>query len=76
MIHIRFIEGGEELLEKVGPLWKKLNKHHQNISTHFSQQLHQMTFTQRKEHWLDGMKSGQLRIVLAQSEVSAVHGAD
>lgn len=67
---IRFLEGGEELLEKVGPLWKRLNEHHQNISIHFFQQLQQVTFAQRQEHWLNEMKSGQLRIDLAQTEVS------
>lgn len=70
MVNIRFLEGGEELLEKVAPLWKKLNDHHQNISTHFSQQLHLVTFAQRKEHWLQEMKSGQLRVDLIQAEES------
>jgi len=70
VVNIRFLEGGEELLEQVGPLWKRLNEHHQNISTHFSQQIHQVTFAQRKEHWLQETKSGQLRIDLIQTEDS------
>lgn len=70
MVNIRFLEGSEELLEKVGPMWKKLNLHHENISTHFSHHFHQVTFAQRKEHWLQEKKSGQLRIYLAQTEVS------
>jgi len=70
LVNLRFLEGGEELLDKVGPLWNRLNSHHKNMSAHFSEQLHQVTFTQRKEHWLQKIQSGQLRIDLIQTEDS------
>jgi diamine N-acetyltransferase len=71
MTRIKYIEGNEELIEDVGPLWKRLNKHHQGISSHFSYQIGQVTFTQRKSHWLNNLKSGKLRIDLAQVEDSS-----
>jgi diamine N-acetyltransferase len=67
---IRYIEGNEDLIEDVAPLWERLNVHHQAISTYFSHQIGQMTFTQRKSHWLEKVKTGQIRIVLAQVEDS------
>ena len=70
MTRIRYIEGHEELIEDVGPLWKRLNQHHQGISTQFSREIGQVTFAQRKSHWLNNLKSGQVRIDLAQVEDS------
>lgn len=36
VVDISYLEGGQELLEKVAPLWMSLNEHHQNTSKHFS----------------------------------------
>jgi ribosomal protein S18 acetylase RimI-like enzyme len=70
MTRIKYIEGHEELIDDVEPLWKRLNEHHQGISTHFSCQIGQVTFSQRRSHWLYNLKSGQLRIDLAQIQDS------
>lgn len=62
---VRFVEGSTELLDKVESLWKKLNKHHQTIATLFQDSISQMTFEQRRAHWLERAKSGLLRIDIA-----------
>lgn len=68
---VHFVEGSADLLDKTGPLWERLNKHHQNISTHFRDSILQMTFDQRRAFWLERTESGLLRIdiaVLVESE--------
>ena len=65
MADVRFVEGSTELLDKVESLWKKLNKHHQTIATLFQDSISQMTFEQRRAHWLERAKSGLLRIDIA-----------
>jgi len=62
---VHFVEGSAELLDKVGLLWKKLNIHHQTISTHFRDSMALMTFDQRKASWLSRTETGQLRIDIA-----------
>ena len=65
MADVHFVEGSAELLDKVGLLWKKLNIHHQTISTHFRDSMALMTFDQRKASWLSRTETGQLRIDIA-----------
>ncbi|AFM41053.1 acetyltransferase [Desulfosporosinus acidiphilus SJ4] len=65
MADVHFVEGSAELLDKVGLLWKKLNIHHQTISTHFRDSMALMTFDQRKASWLSRTESGQLRVDIA-----------
>jgi len=67
---VHFIEGSTELLDRVGPLWKMLNKHHQTISTLFQNSISQMTFDQRRAHWLKRAEFGLLRIDIAVLEGS------
>jgi len=62
---VHFVEGSAELLDKVGILWRKLNRHHQTISTHFRDSMALMTFEQRRASWLKRTESGQLRIDIA-----------
>lgn len=62
---VKYVEGGEELLDKVNPLWKKLNEHHVGISTFFKDDLSKRTFNQRNEQWVKNAKQGFLRIDLA-----------
>ncbi|AET68290.1 acetyltransferase [Desulfosporosinus orientis DSM 765] len=70
MVEICYLEGGQELLEKVAPLWKSLNEHHQNASKHFSRYYNQITFAKRKEEWLKNIESGKMRIDLVHSKGS------
>lgn len=65
MADVHFVEGSAELLDKVGILWRKLNRHHQTISTHFRDSMALMTFEQRRASWLKRTESGQLRIDIA-----------
>ena len=65
MADVHFVEGSAELLDNVGILWRKLNRHHQTISTHFRDSIALMTFEQRRASWLKRTESGQLRIDIA-----------
>lgn len=63
---IQFIEGNEDLLDEVSPLWQKLNDHHQAKSRHFTKKFFQYTFDQRKAGLLNKARTGFLHIVLAK----------
>ncbi|MDQ7094361.1 GNAT family N-acetyltransferase [Desulfosporosinus sp. PR] len=62
---ITYVEGGEELLKRVAPLWEKLNEHHAGISTFFKDDIAKRTFEQRNEQWIAKAIQGFLRIDLA-----------
>ncbi|MGC9397389.1 MAG: GNAT family N-acetyltransferase, partial [Anaerolineae bacterium] len=61
---IAYITGGTELLDAVGPLWKKLNAHHAAQSPHFGEDYAARTYAWRKAGLLK--KDGTLRVELAQ----------
>lgn len=63
---IQFIEGREDLLDEVSPLWQKLNEHHQAKSRHFSEKFSQYTFNQRKAGLLNKAGTGFLYVVLVK----------
>ncbi|WP_407309688.1 hypothetical protein [Desulfosporosinus sp. SB140] len=42
-MNITFVEGSKELLDRVAPLWEKLNEHHVGISTFFEEDLGKRT---------------------------------
>ncbi len=69
-MNITFVEGGEELLDRVAPLWEKLNEHHVGISTFFKEDLGKRTFSQRNQQWIQKAKHGFLRIDLAMEKTS------
>jgi len=69
-VRIQFVVGSEELLDRVSPLWIKLNEHHVGISTFFQDDILKRTFDQRKVQWVNKMKEGLLRIDLAVKETS------
>lgn len=52
---LEFIEGNEELLDLIGPLWDKLNHHHVSVSTYFSNQFAKFSFQKRRK----GIKPGE-----------------
>ena len=48
MDNFEFINGGIEMLDVVQPLWEKLNKQHENLSTYFQHQFRENNFENRK----------------------------
>ncbi len=64
---VHFVEGGPELLDAIGPLWKKLTLHHSGISTHFSGRFASMQFPERKHDLQEKAAAGKARIVIARA---------
>ncbi len=61
-----FTEGGAELLDAIGPLWKKLTLHHSGISAHFADQFASLEFPERKKDLQEKATAGKLRIAIAR----------
>lgn len=55
-----------EDLDDIQPLWEKLKKHHQVISTNFSEKYHAADFKIRKQEILDKSVGGKLRLEMAE----------
>lgn len=52
MDNFEFVNGGTELLYLVEPLWKKLNKQHEKVSTCFQHRFRNMSFETRKNKFV------------------------
>jgi Acetyltransferases len=68
MINIVFVEGNEELLEAVKPLWEELNQHHYAKSSHFKKRYENMSFDLRKKKLLGKIENGQMKIIMAKDD--------
>lgn len=67
MTMIEYISGGRELLDEVGPLWEKLNRHHARLDPHFADLFLKRTFAERKAGLIKKAGQGKLRVDLARS---------
>ena len=67
MMEIELISGGIELLDSIRELWEKLIIHHSELSTHFSQDIVEKKFPERKKGLIKKSKHGNLRVDLARS---------
>lgn len=56
MESIFIIEGNQEVLDRVKPLWEKLNEHHKSNATYFVKRYEEFTFDKRKESLLKKIK--------------------
>lgn len=65
MENIRIISGGTELLDKVEPLWEKLNKYHESKSTHFANKFKNFKFYTRRKKFED-TNTTKLKVDLVQ----------
>lgn len=70
MPEIMYIEGNEELLDLVEPLWEKLNRHHRKLSKHFAERYLKFTFELRKADLLSKVETGEIHICIAKDTVS------
>lgn len=67
---ITYIEGDEELLDQIKPLWEALNRHHLGLSMNFKQYYLDMTFPKRKTDLLKKAALGKIRISIAIDEAN------
>ncbi|QIB26463.1 GNAT family N-acetyltransferase [Caloranaerobacter azorensis] len=66
MKKIKYISGNEDLLDSIGFLWEKLNKHHENSSKYFSEKFSKFTFEVRKKGLIDKAKRGFMKVEIAR----------
>jgi|APSaa5957512622_1039677.scaffolds.fasta_scaffold79814_1 diamine N-acetyltransferase len=65
MSEIKYITGDQHLLDRIHPLWEKLNQHHQSTSTHFADGFANFSFEIRKVYLLEEAAKGALQIDIA-----------
>jgi len=65
MVNITYVSGNANLIDKVEPLWKELNKHHLCVSPYFKAYYRDLTFEDRKHAILQRAFGGDVRVDLA-----------
>ena len=65
MVDIIFSCGDENLIDKIKPLWKELNKYLLGVSPHFKEYYKTLTFESRKRFILQRATGGAIRVDLA-----------
>ncbi|HOM01892.1 MAG TPA: hypothetical protein PLH43_03585 [Acetivibrio sp.] len=61
-MNIIYLEGKEELLVYVKPLWENTRDYHSSISTYFSSKLSSQNFESRKREFKNKSADGQLKV--------------
>lgn len=61
---LQYISGGYELLERLRPLWEKLNLHHESVNVRFRSFYRQFTFDSRRVMLREKAVQHKLRIVV------------
>ncbi len=72
MYDIEYISGGRELLDRLCHLWEKLTQYHQSVSTYFSSDFSNLTFTERKKSLSRKAGKEDLRIDIASVKETGV----
>ncbi len=62
---IEYREFGAARIDEIRPLWEKLNVHHADVSSHFTERFEAYTFEKRKKSLLAEAEGGQFLIVVA-----------
>ncbi len=65
---ITFEEGGQELLERVGPIWEHLRAHHEGITVHFKQRFASMNFPDRKIELISKGNPNGLHVIIIRDD--------
>ncbi len=63
-----YMEGGEELLDRIEPLWSELNKLHAECPVDFSDFYKKMTFKAKKDFFSEKTRDGFLKVITAQTD--------
>jgi GNAT superfamily N-acetyltransferase len=66
IMDIEFIEGNQDLLDWISPLWAKLNSYHRHKSRHFAAYYDRLTFQQWKAILLAKAQNGLMRVDLVR----------
>ena len=66
MQDMEWIVSGPEGLERIKPLWEKLNAHHLELSDHFKDHYRKQTFENRKKDLLEKASGGKFRVEIAR----------
>lgn len=66
VVQIELVEGGAELLDRIEPLWNKLNALHVEKSTYFRETFSNTSFSQRKQAFQVKSLAGKLLVILAK----------
>jgi diamine N-acetyltransferase len=64
---VTFIEGSYELLDRIGPLWKKLALLHAGFSPYFAEDFKKRTFAGRKQELIAKSYRKRLHVIIARS---------
>lgn len=62
---MKFLSGGQKLLDRVSPLWEEIKKYHVEKSIHFSKEMDAKSFLSRKAELVS--KSKYLRVDIAHA---------
>ena len=71
---VRFVSGGEELLDVARPLWLKLREHVIARSEHFSAQMSQLSWQERRKEILDKVPGTEVFVDLALDHADVLVG--
>jgi len=72
MNNIEYLYYTEQQIDIIEELWKKLNKHHIDLSPYFKEEYQKMTFAKRKEKLLEKAKRRKFKIIIAKSTIDNV----
>lgn len=69
-VDVAYLSGGLELLEKIAPLWEKLNHLHAHLAPGFSELIKRRTFSWRTQFFVEKSKHSIFHIDLARDNLS------
>ena len=61
---------GPESIDAIQPLWEALNRHHADVSSHFTEHFEANDFDKRRAYLLAKAERGPLRIFMAEADAA------
>ncbi len=65
VLPLAYTQGGEDMLDRVEPLWNKLNRHHRALATQNKEHYDRITFELRKAMIIKQAAPGKIMVLLA-----------
>lgn len=62
---VEYISGKEELLDRVGPMWERLNEQHAGLQKDFPEYYKARTYERRRKEFMEHSKGGKLFVDIA-----------
>jgi GNAT superfamily N-acetyltransferase len=69
-----YLSGGAELLDEIGPLWERLQAHHEAVSPYKDGQFASIDFAERKAMLARKAEAGALRVDIARARDGSAAG--